>query len=256
MGYVSYAQGFKAGGFSYANFPDLFDPEYVDAYEIGMKGFFLNQRLFAGINFFYNDYTDLQETSVVTQGVTIQNVVRNAASSVSKGVELDANWMVSQDLVLKANLAILSSEYESFPDAACTMEQAIAAGGSQEACVQDLSGKDRAYSPAWSGNIAAEYNLYLGSYKMSIEPSIYFTDDFYLTTELDPWLSQEAYAKLDLRIGFSPSDSKKWELALIGKNLNDETTSSFASQVTSSDGSARYIVDRPLSVALQFTFRY
>lgn len=255
MGYASYSQGFKAGGYSYANIPVTFDPEYVDSYEVGLKGFFMNYRLFAGINYFYNKYDDLQETAVMASGATFISVVRNAASSLSKGFEVDTTLLISDNLMFKANLATLNSKNESFPNGACTMQQQIAPGGSNVSCIQDLSGKDRGFSPSYSGNISAEYDLYIGSYKMRITPSVFFTDGFYLSSEADPWLYQDSYTKFNLRVSLSPSD-EKWEVALIGKNLNDETTSSLAHSVFGSDGSARYIVGRPLSVALQFTIKH
>lgn len=255
MGYVSYSEGFKAGGFSTANTIDTFDPEYVKAYEAGLKGTLLKRRLMANLIFFYNEYSDMQETSVITSGVTIVNVVRNAAAAISKGVEFDASILVTENLILTGSVALLDSKYENFPDAACTMAQQDALGGSSVPCTQDLSGKQRAFSPNWSGNIGAQYTLPVGDYDISIEPLVYFSDGTYLSSEIDPWLYQDAFAKVDLRIGLTPG-SKKWGVALIGKNLTDEITASVANSVTGSDGSARYFVDRPRSVAVQISLNY
>ena len=163
--------------------------------------------------------------------------------------------MLTQNLTLSGSLAWLDSHYEEFPNGACTMEQGIAAGGSANCAGQDLSGKDRAYAPGWSGNIGARYTLPVGSYYVTFEPLVYFTDDMFLSAEADPWLVQDAYAKVDLRIGLTPA-SKKWEVALIGKNLTDETTTNYGVSVTGSDGSARYLVDRPVSVALQLNWHF
>jgi len=255
MGYVSYSEGFKAGGFSTGADIVTFEPEYVDAYEVGLKGTFLNRRMMAGLTYFYNDYTDLQETAVITEGFTISSVVRNAAATVSKGFEFDASYLVRENLILTASLAILDSKYEDYPNGACSMAQAIAAGGSLACPGQDLSGKKRAFAPDYSGNFGVEYTLPMGDYDVNIAPSVYFTDDMFLTSEADPWLTQDAYAKVDLRIGLTPG-GKKWEVALIGKNLTDEITSSYATQVTGSDGTARYLVDRPRSYAVQVNMRY
>jgi outer membrane receptor protein involved in Fe transport len=252
MGYASFSEGFKAGGFSAANDPGQFEPEFVDAYELGIKGSFMEGRLQANFTYFLNEYKDLQEASVVAQGVTLVSVVRNAAESESSGFEFDGGFIVNDMLSFTANVALLTSEYKNFPNAACNMRQAIEAGGSAEPCLQDLDGKKRAYSPEWSGNVSARLTLPVKSFELTIEPSVYFTDDLFLSAEADPWLAQEAYSKIDLRIALTPDD-EKWSVAFIGKNLNDEITASAAAAVTNSDGSGRFIADRGRSFAIQLT---
>lgn len=255
MGYISYSEGFKAGGFSTGNGINTFEPEYVDAYEAGLKGTFMNRRLMAGLTYFYNDYTDMQEAAVITSGVTVETIVRNAAATVSKGFEFDASFLVGENLVLTTSLALLDSHYEDFPNGACTMKQGIDAGGSANCTGQDLSGKKRAYAPDYSGNIGAEYTFPVGSYDVKVAPLVYFTDDINLSAEADPWLVQDAYAKIDLTIGLTPA-SKKWNVSLIGKNLTDEVTSSYGVSVSGSDGSARHLVERGRSAAVQFNLHY
>lgn len=65
MIYASYGRGFKSGGFNgtetsgdAANVP--FVPEYVTAYEVGLKSEWLEDSLLANVAVFRSDYSDLQ----------------------------------------------------------------------------------------------------------------------------------------------------------------------------------------------------
>ncbi len=255
MAYASYSEGFKAGGFSTGNNPDIFEPEFVDAYEVGMKGVFLDHRLRLNLALFLNEFEDFQETVQLPQGVSLVSVIRNAGKLEARGVELDGTLVVTDNLDFSASIAYLDSIYEDFTNAPCTGRQIIEAGGSRLPCAQDLSGKRRAYAPEWSGNIAANWTVPFDNYNLTFSPMVFFSDEYFLTATADPWQVQHGYAKLDMRVALSPS-SEKWTLSLLGKNLMDRTTATFSEAVINSDGSSRQIVARPLSVALQFSMRY
>ena len=101
MIYASYSRGFKAGGFSVAelsavpaNYP--FNPEHVNAYEVGIKSEFADKRVLLNLAAFRNDFSDLQ---VVIQGTSptgaLINFIRNAAASRAQGVELETQFVVS-----------------------------------------------------------------------------------------------------------------------------------------------------------------
>ena len=64
MSYASYSRGYKGGGFSIGQF-DVYDPEIVDSFELGLKSEFLNGRARVNASAFYNDYQDLQVNFLV-----------------------------------------------------------------------------------------------------------------------------------------------------------------------------------------------
>lgn len=255
MGYFSYSEGFKAGGYSTANNPDIFEPEYVDAFEVGIKGSFLDGRLRMNVAAFLNEFEDFQETVVISEGVTLVSVVKNAGKLKSQGIEFDGTYLLNDNLSVNMSLAYLDATYDEFENAPCNMQQTLDAGGSSAPCSQDLSGKTRGYAPEWSGSLSANWMMPLDAYTLTLSPVVYFSDDYFLDATADPWQSQDSFAKVDFRISLMP-ENEKWSLSLVGKNLTDETTASFSSTVTNSDGSSRQIVDRPRSVALQFNLRH
>jgi iron complex outermembrane recepter protein len=66
MTYVSYATGFRAGGFNGRPFNPTqvvsFEPETLDSYELGFKGEWFNRRLRINVAAFRSDYQDIQQT--------------------------------------------------------------------------------------------------------------------------------------------------------------------------------------------------
>ncbi len=160
MLYGSYSKGFKAGGFSIGTTKSLFDPEHVNAYETGVKASLLDDRVNVTLAGFYDDYRNLQETATVLSGATSRQIVTNAAQSNARGFELGLSYRLLPELTLSTNATYLEARYEDYPNAPCTtLQQAVTPAG----CTQDLSGKDRAFAPHWSGNVSAEYVHDLGS---------------------------------------------------------------------------------------------
>ena len=72
--YASFTRGYKGGGFNppfdrqvFPNTPETFDPEYVNAVEIGTKNRFGGQRYQANLTAFYYDYEGLQVAKIVNR---------------------------------------------------------------------------------------------------------------------------------------------------------------------------------------------
>ena len=137
MVYASYAEGFKAGGYSTANFANTFEPEYVTAYEAGIKASLFDPDVDLNIAVFRNDFDNLQETVVQNLTVdigggntvsTINSIVQNVASSRSEGVELDLTWRVQDWLSISAAVAYLDATYLEYDNAPCNQVQAVDAG--------------------------------------------------------------------------------------------------------------------------------
>ena len=259
MTYFSFSQGFKAGGFDFssrnASITPGYDAELVDTFEVGFKGDFLDRRMRANIAAFYSDYTDVQES--VLDPVTFTFNVGNAAAVETYGVEFDAQFAATDMLELSANVVIMEAEYKEFIGSCSVFltnqglcPNDVGPGG------RDLSGHETKFSPSYSGFISATYSIpVFGNYMLTVEPDLYFTDSYFIQGDFDPFTQQDDYVRLNLRLAVGSLDGK-WELALVGKNLNDEDTIFFANDLPGSAGSYVQSLNRERSFAAQLRFNF
>ena len=123
--YGSFSTGKHSGGFSYSVIPGTPDaalPPYgtetIYAWEVGMKGTFLDQRLQLNIAAFYNLYKDLQvQTSFANPNVpnSVVTVAGNGARTTAPGVDVE---LVARPIDrLRFNLAVnwLHARDDPFP---------------------------------------------------------------------------------------------------------------------------------------------
>ena len=253
------ARGQKTGGFdgedglSVGDTPSLsfeFEEETALAFEVGAK--FVIGRANINITGFRTNYDDLQVTNF--NGVAF--VIQNAAEAVTQGVEMEAYWNITDELFLRGALGYLDFEFDSYENGPCTAAQEEAAPGG-ETCVQDLSGRTGVLAPEWTGAIGLAYQRPIFSGRAELEASVdvNFSSDYFLEFDLDPNLRQEAFAKLDARLGVNVAEGRAG-LAVFGRNLTDEITTQFGNDVPLFPGAFRSTTDQPRSIGLQATFRY
>ncbi len=256
MAYATFSRGFKAGGYDASAQGGIYGPETVNAYEAGLKGTILGGRGNFSLAVFRSDYSDLQETSIVFTGTgnqqSITAVVANAAGARVQGVELSGSLRVADWLRVNADIGYLDAAYTRFPDASCTV---LATAGNPR-CVQDMSGKRRAYAPEWTGTLGANVTVPLrDDVSLRIDPSLFFSSSYFMSATADPLLKQGAFAKVDLRIGVGPDD-RRWEVALVMRNLTNKATSSFTAPLPTSNGSTIVYPDRPRSIAMSAAIKF
>ena len=144
MLYASFGQGFKSGGFNNTGCDEPYDPEFLDAYEAGLKSEWLDRRLRINLAGFFYDFDDIQVQKI--EG--LRTFIINAASAEVKGAELEAFGILYEGLTLDATLAWLDAEYtEFFDDDPITQFEGPV----------DLSGNKLPKSPEWSGSLGLQY---------------------------------------------------------------------------------------------------
>jgi len=121
MAYVTYATGYKSGGFDQRfvgptpdGAPSVYGPETVDSVEIGAKGAQLGGRLRWNLALFDADYDDLQ--IIVRESFNPLTV--NAGSARIRGGELEGDWLLGQDWTLHLGVGWLDAGYEALSEAA------------------------------------------------------------------------------------------------------------------------------------------
>ena len=260
MLYLNVSTGYKAGGFDEDNALGTlanaeFEDETVLGVEAGGKFTVFDGRGQVNAALFHSKYEDLQ---VSTWDGNAGFVVGNAAESAVTGLEADWKFAVTEHLVLSGALALLNAEYDSFPDAACTSAQItawVAAGNPRETCTQDLSGRPLQFAPEWSASIAARYARPVGN-DLEFGLSVYInaSDRTVIAGDGDALLDQKAHEKINARISLGASDAK-WLIALVGKNLGDEATTTFGNDVplgsVGFDGTYFQHIDPPRTITLQ-----
>jgi iron complex outermembrane receptor protein len=90
--YAFYTRGYKSGG---ANAPSAagptpaFQPEYLNDWELGWKGKFLNNHINTSLGFYYTNYQNFQQSNFNPSNLL--NLVQNLAPSTLKGVEFSTD---------------------------------------------------------------------------------------------------------------------------------------------------------------------
>ena len=260
MLFASAGIGYKAGGFdgsglngSQGNTVDEnsgfeFDDEKATNFEFGIKAEPIKNTLQVNATLFYTLYDDLQVSEFNGNAF----VVKNAAETKVKGIELDSRWAINQSWQLSANLAVLDFEYEQYASASPTVMQSELLGQA----FQDLTGQTGAFAPDYSGNIAIDYNTEVFSnLTLSSNLALNFSDDYFLEQDLDPIARQSAFEKLNLRIELGSSEGD-WSVALLAKNLTDKHTFSQANDVPVISYAHRFLSERGRSYHAQFNYRF
>ena len=224
-----------------------FTPQTVTAFEIGSKNRFADNTVQINLAAFYNRYNNLQEQRQIPVGNTTLSIIENSGKARSYGAELEAIWRPVSALTINASLAYLNARYTKYdqvaapfgtsiliPDATALtptlvngvtiapagQRRIFAVGyncglipgtggvgqpGAAYGC--DLSGNKIAHSPDYSGAVAIEYAIDLGSAgHLTPYAQVSFSGAFYgqpINSILD---RQSAFAKLDLRLTWDYND--------------------------------------------------
>jgi outer membrane receptor protein involved in Fe transport len=262
MLYASVSQAFKSGGFNaignvgddpgeYGSTPESFDfdEEEALAFELGGKTTLMDGA--ANVNFaiFRTNYDDLQVSSF--QGDVFR--VGNAAQAVSQGVEIDGTVRLSETLFLNASVAYLDAYYSKYENAPCTSPQTLVM---PVGCSQDLTDRELANAPEWTGNLSLDQEFSLGDgLLLRAHLNVAYVSEQYLALDLDEATLEEAHTTVNGRLALAGSDGG-WELALLGKNLTDEEVRSWSNDPFLVAGAYFSYYNAPRTLELQFSLAY
>jgi iron complex outermembrane recepter protein len=210
MLYVSYARGFKSGGFNgrpLVNSEEVtsYDPEIVDSYEFGAKTRWFDGRMIANTAFFYNDYRDMQ----LSINATPQNFVRNAGAARIAGAELEMAARLTAGLDLNFTMAYLDASYTRLDAQLGALQPPLTAD------------KKLVKAPEWSAALGLQYRWDVAFGAFTVRGDYAYKDRTYHDVFNDPRLTQPAFDIVNAYAAFTTVDDR-WELSAFVSNLTSE----------------------------------
>ena len=217
--YAKFSRGYQAPGFNMAPgatvaTPNEFNAEKLDAYEVGAKTQFFDNRVTFNLAGFHYQYSDIQVRSTVGPGIVM---VSNAASAKIDGVEATLSARVVEGLTLSGNVTYLDARYGNF----CEFIQAGAPQFQDPLCspgFADRSGNRLNQAPKWQGGVALDYTTDIaGAGEFRANLSYNGSTTVFYSTPNEPLISSGTITKVDARVGFTIADGP--EIYVFGKNL-------------------------------------
>ncbi len=173
MAYAKYSRGYRQGGVNFTN-PGLetWEPEQLDAYEVGFKGSFRGQvRGYFNLAAFYNKLKNQQffaglvpSAEAAARGVAGGNAIVNAGSSRVYGIEVDAGATLFDQLNLGLSYAYLDSKVTDVAAAALACDgtalgQRICGTNFGQAIPSVSVGSPFTYTPKHKISLSATWNV-------------------------------------------------------------------------------------------------
>jgi len=239
MIYARIATGYRPGGGCSTcgnptlGTPNVYYPDTVTNYELGLKTQTSDRRLSLNADVFYINWTDIQIAQLSPKGAPYTG---NGGTAISEGVELATIAAVSANLQLQAVL--------DFTNAHLT-EDAPGAGG--------RDGDQLPASARWSGSLGAEYKRPMsGQVSLSLAADYRYRDQIYnqFPSSSEPFLMGPQNL-VNLRAGF---DVKGLSARAYVKNLFDNQSFNGYSTLTRS-GEA-YVPVQPRTVGISVDYQF
>jgi iron complex outermembrane receptor protein len=220
-GYVSYSQGFKSGGFDMRADAILtptsvngYEPESVDSYEAGLKGYFFDRRLSLNSAVFYAKYKDQQITQQTPVGASIASQVLNVGKSHMSGAEIEGVASLLPNLTANFSLGYIKAEFDEYRALDLTSTPPVVRDFADVRVFQN--------TPEWTGSVSFTYTADLGDHgRITFTPVASYRDSFHMF-EIPSQLDQSSYWLVDASLVWT-SASDRYRVGLHGKNLTDET---------------------------------
>ena len=244
--YGTISRGFKSGGFNSIQLEDEFqgpfDPEYLWAYEIGVKSKWFGQRLQLNVAAFYYDHSDLQVQKLTKDpdgGLPIP-ITDNASEAEEFGFEIEGQARPINGLDIIAGIGVLDAEYKDFVDEAGN----------------DFSENELNRSPKLTTNLAIQYVFSLLDVGyIVLRGEHQYQSKIYFTETNENILSQKGFHNIKARVGYE-SLSGRFSLAYFGDNLTDEETVNVAIDLRDRFGEVTRSFNPPRTHGVEVTYRF
>ncbi len=218
MFYVSYARGYKAGGFNLdrANTnltPDAslwFAPETVDSGELGFKSNLLDHTLAFDITAFDQKYKNFQLNTFLGTAFVVESI----PTLTSKGFDADVYWKTPvPGLSFQGGVSYADTKYGQFTAADLS-------NPSHFPGLSLLPGAQVSFAPKWTSSAAFTWTGHMAGLRTSANLTAKYTSDYNTGSDLVPYKEQDGYTLVNGRFSVG-APNQAWVLEFWAQNLTN-----------------------------------
>jgi iron complex outermembrane recepter protein len=232
MTYASFNRGFRAGLYDTENPQNpATQPETLDAYEVGVKSAFLDERVNLNASIFHYEYSNILLRAYNTS--TLQDYLTNAAHGVETGGDLDLRARLA-GFDVTGGLEVICDKYNNFPNAILSSRLP---NGQNTYAVGSATGNQMVQVPKVSLQVGVSRSVLLGANRFTASVNLKHTGSTYFDPD-----NRFKQGPVDLLSGAVKwaLPGKPWEISLFGTNLlNKQYFQGY------SNGGSDYIVVAP-----------
>jgi len=243
--YASFSQGFKGGGFDprgqSTQAPDLdgngvdagdiyeymtFEPEQVTSYELGWKGSFFDNRIYAALALFHANYKDMQipaSVGCIVNGISnFCGLTSNAGKARIQGVEFEGNARLFGNpggprMNFTWSLGYLNADFKEFLSIVAYDEDGTPIVPTE---VDLADFRKIQNTPEWTASGTLNYTTPLADGTLNLNSTLSYRSKSQQFEIRTPEIDQKGFALLDANIVYElPGDH--WTVGLHGKNLTN-----------------------------------
>ena len=236
MGYVSFSEGFKGGGFTQRIPPrrvvESFGPETAQVLELGFKWQGADGRARVTGAAFNTAYEDMQ-VDITTE---LGGGLANAAEATISGFELEAVVQVTPRFLLSGGIGKLDGEYDSLAPTVTLW--------TLDSVLPNL--------PETQATLSGSYTAPLPSGELTVRLDYSYNDELYATAQNEVLIP--SYSLLNGSIVYAPNEGN-WEVALQGRNLADKFYADYWF-LGDGTGTTNMNLEPPREIMGRFTYRF
>jgi len=208
MVFLSISEGFKGGSYdnrALTTGDDPIGPEFLTAYEIGIKTANADNTLQFNAAYYFYDWEDLQ----LFESYGGIPALVNLPGVEIKGIEAELKWAPNDQWYIQASVGTADSEVVDTKD------------------LNPLSlaqkGKEITNTPDLTANLLASYSIPIGGNSLDLSLNYRYQSSMYYTfVQTNARDESGDYSFINARAAFAFGEDQAYNLALWGNNLNEE----------------------------------
>ena len=276
MVYGTYATGFRDGGYA-SRFPEgtpnpipSFDPEYVTNIEFGAKTELADGSLRLNTALFHTTYDNMQVSGRPADLASGATGIENVGLGILNGLELEALWVVNENLRIDATVGLLDATVDSlsgiggyFESGVYTYYEEGYVGADGQLLTQANCPAGRVciphaemvlpYTPETNYTIGVSHRLPIGTGNLLTRLDLIHNDAQRFRIEPDRSMREDAYNVVHASTTFN-SGNEQWALTFGIRNATNELYSTAGSFSTTGIGVSAVNISRPREAYLRYQY--